>query len=248
MPRTTSLSQRQAIEVAAGEDAFAQCSVLFMGKATVILRCAGFTILTDLSTLPRMVHAPFQNGKAGEPLPPLDLVVLSHLDEGCFGCIAEENLDRRLPIYTTNRAARALRRRGFLRAYGLGEWETATIIKEEAMLILTAAPGCPRAGVMRWFQPPAMNSMLEFKTRNRNSLFNVYLGCDTQPSDSILKRLPKYAASDLALLQIGGEGGCAVRQAGLSDRVFYLRQGEAISLPIVNQEMATEARRHGVGK
>jgi L-ascorbate metabolism protein UlaG (beta-lactamase superfamily) len=49
-----------------------------------------------------------------EELPPLDLVLLSHFHGDHFDQVAEQKLDKALPIVTTNEAAKELQeRRGF---------------------------------------------------------------------------------------------------------------------------------------
>jgi hypothetical protein len=67
----------------------AQGSILFVGTATVILRYAGFTILTDPNFLHRGDHVHLGHGMTAirrtdpalelEALPPVDFVVLSHM-------------------------------------------------------------------------------------------------------------------------------------------------------------------------
>src|SRR5260370_16109769 len=69
-------------------------SIFFVGTATVIIRYAGFTILTDPNFLHRGDHAHLGYGlhttRITNPaiemseLPPLDLVVLSHMHEDHF--------------------------------------------------------------------------------------------------------------------------------------------------------------------
>lgn len=98
-------------------------SIFFVGNATVLIRYAGFTILTD----PTFIHQHEQTWlgyglrttRLTNPaidvadLPPLDLILLSHFHGDHFDQVAERELNKALPIVTTPEAARALRRRGF---------------------------------------------------------------------------------------------------------------------------------------
>src|SRR5688572_20079606 len=86
-------------------------SVHFIGTATVLIRCAGFTILTDPNFIHRHeqvdigygIHATRQTDPALEigDLPPLDLVLLSHFHGDHFDQVAERDLNQVLPIVTT---------------------------------------------------------------------------------------------------------------------------------------------------
>src|SRR5688572_13213991 len=98
-------------------------SIFVIGNATVLVRYAGFTVLT----YPTFVHMPEQvplgyglsTTRLTNPavdmhdLPPLDLVVLSHFHGDHFDQLAERELNRSLPIITTPEAASELDRRGF---------------------------------------------------------------------------------------------------------------------------------------
>jgi L-ascorbate metabolism protein UlaG (beta-lactamase superfamily) len=98
-------------------------SIHFIGTATVLIQCGGFTILTD----PTFVHMHEQvsigygmyTTRLTNPaveiteLPPLDLVLLSHFHGDHFDQVAERELDKSLPIVTTAEAARQLSAREF---------------------------------------------------------------------------------------------------------------------------------------
>ena len=97
---------------ARGEEiGFERGSVFFVGTATVIIRYGGFTILTDPNFLHAGDHVHLGYGLRSrrltnpaveiEDLPPLDLVVLSHLHGDHFDRVAEAKLDKTLPIVTT---------------------------------------------------------------------------------------------------------------------------------------------------
>src|SRR5918993_3684774 len=92
--------------------------LLFVGNATTLLRYGGFTVLTDPNFLHRGQRAYLGKGlwsrRLTEPamqipdLPPLDLVVLSHLHGDHFDRVARRGLVKEVPIATTPPAARRL--------------------------------------------------------------------------------------------------------------------------------------------
>src|SRR5687767_15322945 len=97
-------------------------SIFFIGTATVILRYAGFTILTDPNFLHAGDHVHLGYGLTAErltnpaleieQLPPLDFVVLSHYHGDHFDRVAEERLRKDVPIVTTEHAAAELKGKG----------------------------------------------------------------------------------------------------------------------------------------
>ena len=96
----------------AGDDAltpdYGSGSIFFVGTATVLIRYAGFTILTDPNFLHAGDHVHLGYGLTAkrltdpgldvDQLPALDCCVLSHLSSDHFDRIAEACLDRDLPI------------------------------------------------------------------------------------------------------------------------------------------------------
>ena len=118
------MAQRGTLVLPPGAETpnFASGSILFIGNATVLLRYAGFTILTDPNFLHRGQRVRLGYGLRStrrtnpaldiEALPPLDLVVLSHLHEDHFDRVAERQLDKALSIVTTRHGAMALRKKG----------------------------------------------------------------------------------------------------------------------------------------
>ncbi len=193
---------------------FTRGSVFFVGTATVILRYAGFTILTDPNFLHAGDHVHLGYGLTSarrtepaldiEDLPPIDFVVLSHYHGDHFDQIVEERLDKTLPILTTNHGALALRAKGFRAARGLETWETCIIAKGDARVRLTAMPGLHGPGPLKLMLPPVMGSMLEFESQAGEDVLRLYITGDTLMHDD-LKEIPqRFPGIDLALLHLGG--------------------------------------------
>lgn len=193
---------------------FATGSIFFVGTATVLLRYAGFTILTDPNFLHQGDHVHLGYGIKSarrtnpaidiEELPPLDLVVLSHKHDDHFDRIAEQKLDKGVPIVTTPHAAKSLSQKGFRSTRALKTWETLTVNKGDAQLQITAMPGIHGPGVLAAALPPVMGSMLEFQSAAGVPQFRLYITGDTLVYDQ-LKEIPKrYPQIDLALMHLGG--------------------------------------------
>lgn len=189
-------------------------SIFFVGTATVILRYAGFTILTDPNFLHQGDHVHLGYGLTSkrrtnpaieiEQLPPIDFVLLSHKHDDHFDRIAAEKLDKSVPIVTTPHAVKALRRLGFQALYGLTTWDTLTIQKGATTLKLTSMPGRHGPGILAKALPPVMGSLLEFQLPTQGTRFRLYITGDTLVYDEI-KEIPKrFPDIDLALLHLGG--------------------------------------------
>src|SRR5438270_13750703 len=94
-------------------------SIYFVGTATVILRYAGFTILTDPNFLHQGDHVHLGYGLKAtrktnpaidfKDLPPIDLIVLSHMHEDHFDRLVAKELHKTVPIVTTHQAAKVLK-------------------------------------------------------------------------------------------------------------------------------------------
>ena len=204
---------RLPVESATQTD-FARGSVYFVGTATVILRYAGFTILTDPNFLHQGDHVHLGYGMTSErltepalditELPPVDFVVLSHYHGDHFDRIAEARLDKRLPIITTNHAAAALRAKGFTAARGLETWETLTVTKGAARVRLTSLPGKHGPGAINFLLPPVMGSMLEFDAPSGRIPLRLYITGDTLLHDELREVPRRFPDIDLALLHLGG--------------------------------------------
>ena len=193
---------------------FGNGSIFFVGNATVLIRYAGITILTDPNFLHAGDHVHLGYGLRSrrltnpaveiEDLPPLDLVVLSHLHGDHFDRVAEAKLDKTLPIVTTPHAARYLEGRGFRPLEGLQTWESMTVRKGDARLRVTAMPGTHAPGPMRKVLPPVMGSMLEFGEAEGATRLRLYISGDTLVHNRLREIPRRYPEIDLALLHLGG--------------------------------------------
>lgn len=188
-------------------------SVFFVGNATVLIQYAGFSILTDPNFVHRHeqvsigygMHATRLTDPAVEisALPPLDLVVLSHFHGDHFDQVAEQQLDRSLPIVTTPEAARALRDRGFSAVQALQTWDRLLLTRGDRRLSVTAVPGRHGPPVMHMALPKVMGSVLEFEAPATAPL-RLYVTGDTLVFDDLDEIPRRYPEIDLALLHLGG--------------------------------------------
>ncbi|HEX8144005.1 MAG TPA: MBL fold metallo-hydrolase [Pyrinomonadaceae bacterium] len=211
MPKTTEL--RLSSPEGATPD-FINGSIFFIGTATVILRYAGFTILTDPNFLHAGDHVHLGYGLTAErltnpaveieELPPLDFCVLSHYHGDHFDRIAEERLQKDLPIITTEHAATELKDKGFTATLALDTWDSVTIEKGGAKVQITSMPGKHGPAIVDKFLPPVMGSMLEFRPAQERTALRLYITGDTLIHDD-LKEIPRrYPEIDLALFHLGG--------------------------------------------
>ncbi|HEV7920732.1 MAG TPA: MBL fold metallo-hydrolase [Thermoanaerobaculia bacterium] len=193
---------------------FARGSIEFIGTATVILRYAGFTILTDPNFLHKGDHVHLGYGmrsqrltepaRSFEELPPIDFVLLSHYHGDHFDQLVEKRLEKSMPIVTTKHAAAALKALGFERALALETWEAVTVTKGAASMRITAMPGKHAPGMLRPMIPPVMGSMLELRGPTGNIALRLYITGDTLIHEH-LREIPKrFPEIDLALLHLGG--------------------------------------------
>jgi len=189
-------------------------SIFFVGTATTLIRYAGFTILTDPNFLHKHEQVRLGYGlrstRQTDPaidiadLPPLDLVVLSHLHEDHFDRVAERELDKTLPIVTTRAAAQALKQKGFTAAQALKRWKSTTFVKGNVRLRITAMPGEHGPGIISRLLPPVMGSMLDFESLNGRRLLRLYITGDTLIHKRLREIPQRYPDIDLALLHLGG--------------------------------------------
>ncbi len=189
-------------------------SISFVGTATVIIRYAGFTILTDPNFLHSGDHVHLGYGiraqRRTDPaidideLPPIDFVLLSHMHGDHFDRVAEERLDADLPIITTRHAADDLSEKGFRETHALDTWETMVVRKGDVRLDVTSTPGRHGPPVVSKGLPPVMGSMLEFKPTEETTALRLYITGDTV-MHGVLEEIPeRYSDIDIALLHLGG--------------------------------------------
>jgi L-ascorbate metabolism protein UlaG (beta-lactamase superfamily) len=216
-------------------------SIFFIGNATVLIRYAGFTILTDPTfihmheqvSIGYGLHATRLTNPAMqiEELPPLDLVLLSHFHGDHFDQVAEQKLDKSLPIVTTNEAAKELRERGFANTYPLDTWSSLAFGKGEVRLRISSMPGQHGPVLADLLLPEVMGSMLEFQSSPDRVLFRIYITGDTLLIDD-LKEIPqRYPHINLGLLHLGG-----TRVLGIMVTMDGKQGVEAMQ--IVNPELA----------
>jgi L-ascorbate metabolism protein UlaG (beta-lactamase superfamily) len=189
-------------------------SVQFIGTATVLIRYQGFTILTDPNFLHKGDHVHLGYGLTSErltnpaidleQLPPIDLVVLSHLHEDHFDKLVQQKLARDTPIITTAGAARKLKELGFTRSMGLAPWDAVDVEKGEAKLRISATPGHHGKGGLQALLPGVMGSVLDFGPNPAAPAYRIYISGDTLVHDDIKAIPQRFPGIDLALLHLGG--------------------------------------------
>jgi len=185
----------------------------FIGTATCLLRLGPFTVLTDPNFLHRGQRAYLGKGlwsrRLTEPslqpagLPPLDLVLLSHLHGDHFDRIARRELDRSLPVLSTQEATRQLTKWGFGAAEGLDTWETWETTAEGSTLRVTAVPGVHGPGPAKHLLPPVMGSVLQLQTPGQ-PLFRMYISGDTLLRPWLRDVVDRTGQLDAAVLHLGG--------------------------------------------
>jgi L-ascorbate metabolism protein UlaG (beta-lactamase superfamily) len=220
-----------------------QCSLQFIGTATCLIRLGPFTVLTDPNFLHKGQRAYLGYGLTSrrltdpavtiDQLPPLDFVLLSHMHGDHWDRVARNGLDSGLPVITTPKAARALRRQGFSESSGLATWESDVRTKNGQTLRVTAMPGRHARGALRRLLPPVMGSVLEYEPEPGRTAMRIYITGDTLLIDD-LKEIPRrYAALDVAVLHLGGTtlpGGFVVTMDGAAgaDVVELMRPRTAV--------------------
>ena len=189
-------------------------SVQFIGTATVLVRYQGLTILTDPNFLHKGEHVHLGYGLTSQrltnpaidfdKLPPIDLVVLSHMHEDHFDKLVQQKLDKNIPIATTPGAAIALKKLGFTHAVGMASWDRLDVEKGDARLRITAVPGRHGKLGMQALLPDVMGSVFDFGTNVAQPAYRMYVSGDTLIYDD-LKAIPqRFPGIDLALLHLGG--------------------------------------------
>lgn len=188
--------------------------VLFIGNATLLIREAGFTILTD----PNFIHAgekvPLGGGMSAtritdpalefEDLPPIDFVLLSHFHADHFDQLVEERLDRKTLIVTNSDAAEKLGDRGFTNVHVLAEWATMSFTRGANSVSVTATPGRHGPAMVSFALPDVTGSYLQFEDGLSGERSTLYITGDTVMYDGveeIARRLPR---PDAAAIHLGG--------------------------------------------
>jgi L-ascorbate metabolism protein UlaG (beta-lactamase superfamily) len=216
MKRTTDArSQTATIELDSGDGwtDIGQGSLYFIGTATMLIRYAGFTILTDPNFLHQGEYARLGYGLRSrrltdpavhfDALPPFDMVLLSHLHEDHFDRKVEARLNRRTKIITTPHASEALARKGFSSTVGLSTWQEMRFVRRGVTLRMTSMPGRHGPGLLSALLPPVMGSMLEF-IKEDQTLLRMYISGDTLLFDGLHDIRRRYAYLDQAILHLGG--------------------------------------------
>jgi L-ascorbate metabolism protein UlaG (beta-lactamase superfamily) len=206
--------ERELTLAGGGQADFGEGSVFFIGTATVIIRYAGFTILTDPNFLHKGEYVKLGYGLRSrrrtnpamqiEDLPPLDLVVLSHMHDDHFDRVAYKKLSKTVPIVSTKHAVAALAKGGFRSTYALDTWDALNVTKGEARLRITSMPGKHGPGPLTAALPPVMGSMLEFSRSGGATTLRLYITGDTLVHDDLREIPRRFPGIDLALLHLGG--------------------------------------------
>ena len=194
-----------------------EASVQFIGTATVLVRYQGLTILTDPNFLHKGEHVHLGYGITAqrltnpaidlEKLPPIDLVVLSHMHEDHFDKLVQQKLDRNTPIATTQSAARALRKLGFKRVMGMDYWDRLDVEKGVTRVSITSVPGRHGKLGMQALLPSVMGSVYDFSPGLDNTAkpaYRMYVSGDTLIYDDLRAIPQRFPGIDLALLHLGG--------------------------------------------
>ena len=189
-------------------------SVMFVGTATVIIRFAGFTILTDPNFLHAGDHVHLGYGLTSErltepafdiaDLPPVDFCVLSHYHGDHFDQVVEEKLRKDLPIVTTPHAVENISEKGFTAGIALETWESTEFSNDQAKVKITSMPGKHGPPIVDMALPDVMGSMLDFDDAEGRRLMRMYITGDTLIFDDINEIPKRYPGVDLALLHLGG--------------------------------------------
>jgi L-ascorbate metabolism protein UlaG (beta-lactamase superfamily) len=186
--------------------------ITFIGTATTIVRLGSFTVLTDPNFLHRGQRAYLGKGlwsrRLTEPamqpagLPVLNAVVLSHLHGDHFDRIARRELDRTVPVVTTEQAASRLRRYGFT-SHGMQPWNRYELTSGEESLTVESLPAIHAYGLIGKMLPPVMGSLLVHRASGAVRR-RVYLSGDTLTGDHLDEISERHPDIDTAVVHLGG--------------------------------------------
>ncbi|HEV7824436.1 MAG TPA: MBL fold metallo-hydrolase [Mycobacteriales bacterium] len=215
----------------------------FVGNATTVIRYGDITVLTDPNFLHRGQHAYLGYGlwttRRTEPalqpedLPPIDLVVLSHLHADHWDRVATRELDPTLPILTTKPAAKRLHQRRFRSAEGLDPWERRTITRRATTLRVTALPGAHARGLIAPLLPAVIGSLLEFSGPDLPEL-KIYQSGDTLLVDRLEEIRQRCPDIDVGMIHLGGTRvlGMMVTMDGREGATWLKRLEPGLGVPI----------------
>jgi L-ascorbate metabolism protein UlaG (beta-lactamase superfamily) len=210
----------------------------FIGTATTLLEIGPFMILTDPNFLHRGERAYLGYGlwskRLTEPaltpaqLPPVDVIVLSHLHGDHWDRRSRHELSHDLPVVTTPHAARRLRsRQRFAAAVGLPTWQQHSLAKDGCTLKITAVPAAHSASpVIRTLLPPVMGSVLEAADQDGQLIRRIYISGDARVVGGLDAIAERHGPVDAAVVHVGGTtlpGGFVVTMTG-ADAVDCLRR------------------------
>ena len=227
----------------------------FIRTATTLLEIGPFMILTDPNFLHRGERAYLGYGlwskRLTEPaltpaqLPPVDVIVLSHLHGDHWDRRSRHELSHDLPVVTTPHAARRLRsRQRFAAAVGLPTWQQHSLAKDGCTLKITAVPAEHSASpVIRTLLPPVMGSVLEAADQDGQLIRRIYISGDTMVFGGLDAIAERHGPVDAAVVHLSGTtlpGGFVVTMtgtdaeaaegAGLGVEMRYVRRGESTPL------------------
>jgi len=205
------------LKLAAGDPAAARepdGNVQFIGTATVLIRYRGLTIMTDPNFLHKGEHVHLGYGLTSQrrtnpaidfdKLPPIDLVILSHMHDDHFDKLVQEKLPRNTPIVTNKEASEALKRLGFTQRFALSVWDRLEVTKGDARVRITSTPGRHGAAGVSVLLPKVMGSVLDFGANADTPDYRMYISGDTLVYDDIQTIPQRFPGIDLALLHLGG--------------------------------------------
>jgi L-ascorbate metabolism protein UlaG (beta-lactamase superfamily) len=185
-------------------------NVQFIGTATVLIRYRGLTIMTDPNFLHKGEHVHLGYGLTSQrrtnpaidfdKLPPIDLVILSHMHDDHFDKLVQENT----PIVTNKEASEALKRLGFTQRFALSVWDRLEVTKGDARVRITSTPGRHGAAGVSVLLPKVMGSVLDFGANADSPDYRMYISGDTLVYDDIQTIPQRFPGIDLALLHLGG--------------------------------------------
>ena len=143
-------------------------------------------------------------------LPALSAVVLSHLHSDHFDRIARRQLERTVPVVTTEHAASRLRRAGFtchglqpFTCHGLQPWSRYEFLQGDESLTVESLPAVHAYGLLGKILPPVMGSLLVHRVAG-NVRRRVYLSGDTLAGKHLDEIRERHSDIDTAVVHLGG--------------------------------------------